>query len=263
MGDDDFAISEFGIRSVYEGRFKVWAPFGITQRDRFRHCNIIGQTGTGKSTLLKRLFLQDVYAGRGAAFLDPHGGDARELLDYIPPERMRDVVYLDPAERDHVPALNLLQSVPTRHRDRVAQEVVGTFRYLWADVWGTGRMQYILLNTVSALLDFPKDPGVTLLGVNRMYTDSDYRERIVRHIKNPSVRAFWLYEYENYTKSLEVEATSPIQNKVGQLTLPRTLQNIVGQVHPTIHLPFIMDNRRILIANLDKGRLGETTSSFL
>ena len=123
MGDDDFTISEFGIRTVYEGNHKVWASFGVTQLDRFRHCHIIGQTGTGKSSLLKSLFLQDVHAGRGAAFLDPHGGDARALLEFIPPHRMRDVVYLDPADLDHVPALNLLQSVPNQHRDRVAQEM--------------------------------------------------------------------------------------------------------------------------------------------
>ncbi len=129
MGDDDFTISGIGIRTVYEGMRQEWVPFGSPQSDRFRHCHIIGQTGTGKSSLLKSLFLQDVHAGRGTAFLDPHGGDARWLLDYIPPKRMRDVVYFDPTDRDHVPSLNLLRSVSIEHRDRVAQEIVGTFRY--------------------------------------------------------------------------------------------------------------------------------------
>ena len=131
-------------------------PFGVRPDDRFRHLHIIGQTGTGKSHLLKQLFLQDAHAGNGCAFIDPHGVEAVELLDYIPPHRMRDVVYFNGADRKHPLGFNLLENVPPDDRDRVAQEVVGTFRYLWADTWGRGRMQYIFRNTVAALLDFPK-----------------------------------------------------------------------------------------------------------
>ena len=246
------------------GRYSVdGAPLGIAEPDRFRHLHIVGQTGTGKSTLLKHLFLQDVHAGNGCAFLDPHGVEAAELLDHIPPERMRHVVYFNPADLSHPAGFNLLESVPPDDRDRVAQEVVGTFRYHWADLWGTGRMQYIFRNTVAALLDFPKDPGATLLGVPRMYTDASYRDRVVRHIKNTSVRRFWTEEFPEYTSRFATEAISPIQNKVGQFLLSDVLRNTLGQVKSTFDLGYMLDNRRILIANLDKGKLGEDDANVL
>jgi len=238
-------------------------PFGIRPDDRFRHLHIIGQTGTGKSHLLKQLFLQDAHAGNGCAFIDPHGVEAVELLDYIPLHRMRDVVYFNATDRTHPLGFNLLGNVPRDDRDRVAQEVVGTFRYLWADTWGRGRMQYIFRNTVAALLDFPKSPGATLLGVARMYSDRDYRDRVIRHIRNPSVRHFWTAEFPEYTKRFAAEALSPIQNKVGQFLLSDTLRNTLGQVRSTIDLSYIMDNRRILIANLDKGKLGDDDANIL
>ena len=224
---------------------------------------MIGQTGTGKSTLLKHLVLQDIYAGRGCALIDPHGDLARDILDHIPPHRSDDVVYFNPSDHEHPPALNLLESVPPEDRDRTASEIVSTFRYLWADTWGRGRMQYVFKNTVAALLDFPKDPGTSLLGIPRMYSDTDYRRRIMSFVRNENVRRFWEEEYASYPRSFEIEAISPIQNKVGQFLLSTTLANILGQVKSTIDLSFVMNRQKIFIANLSKGDLGEDDANLL
>jgi len=257
MATDDLLI---GMRT---GVYGSGAPISLSQPDRLRHTYAIGQTGTGKSTLLKNLILQDIHAGRGCALLDPHGDLARDILEHIPPERSDDLVYFNPADREHVPALNLLAGVPPEARDRTASEIVSTFRYLWADTWGRGRMQYVFKNTVAALLDFPEDPGTSLLGIPRMYADSDYRRRIIKHIRNENVRRFWEVEYASYPKSFEVEAISPIQNKVGQFLLSTTLANILGQVKPTIDLSFVMNTQRIFLANLSKGELGEDDANLL
>ena len=257
MAADDLLI---GVRT---GVYGAGAAIALSAPDRLRHTYVIGQTGTGKSTLLKHLVLQDIRAGRGCALIDPHGDLAREILEHIPPERSDDLIYFNPTDREHVPALNLLAGVPPQERDRTAAEVVSTFRYLWADTWGRGRMQYVFKNTVAALLDFPEDPGTTLLGIPRMFADSDYRRRIIRHIKNENVRRFWEVEYASYPKSFEVEAISPIQNKVGQFLLSTTLANILGQAKPTIDLSFTMNTRRIFLANLSKGDLGEDDANLL
>jgi hypothetical protein len=257
MATDDLLI---GTRT---GVYGSGAPISLSQPDRLRHTYLIGQTGTGKSTLLKHLILQDIHAGRGCALLDPHGDLARDILEHIPPTRSDDLVYFNPSDRDHVPALNLLSGVPPEARDRTASEIVSTFRYLWTDTWGRGRMQYVFKNTVAALLDFPEDPGTSLLGIPRMYADSDYRRRIIKHIRNENVRRFWEIEYASYPKSFEVEAISPIQNKVGQFLLSTTLANILGQVKSTIDLSFVMNTKRIFLANLSKGELGEDDANLL
>lgn len=257
MAADDLLI---GVRT---GVYGAGAAIALSAPDRLRHTYVIGQTGTGKSTLLKHLVLQDIRAGRGCALIDPHGDLAREILEHIPPERSDDLIYFNPTDREHVPALNLLAGVPPQERDRTAAEVVSTFRYLWADTWGRGRMQYVFKNTVAALLDFPEDPGTSLLGIPRMFADSDYRRRIIRHIKNENVRRFWEVEYASYPKAFEVEAISPIQNKVGQFLLSTTLANILGQAKSTIDLSFTMNTRRIFLANLSKGDLGEDDANLL
>ena len=168
--------------------------FGLTQADRFQHLYVVGQTGTGKTSFLKRLAIDDMQAGAGLAFIDPHGDAARELLDHVPPERMRHVVYLNPSDLSNCFGLNLLQSVPAHERDRVTQNVVGTFRYLWDDSWGA-RMDWIFKNTVRALLDCPTRYGATLLGVPRMYSDPSFRSWVVSHAKNPQARSFWVSDF--------------------------------------------------------------------
>jgi hypothetical protein len=166
-------------------------PFGLTIADRRRHIYAIGKTGSGKSTLLRNMIVQDIEAGRGLMLLDPHGDLAEELLDLIPTWRTEDVIYVNPAALSYAVGFNLLEQVPPDDRPLVAASVVATFKHLWRDSWGP-RLEYVLYNTLAALLDYPPSRGaVTLLGVPRMFTDEAYRARIVHEIQGPRARAFW------------------------------------------------------------------------
>jgi hypothetical protein len=176
---------------VYVGFDSVWGtPISITDDDRRRHVYIIGLPGAGKSRLMENLFLQDVYAGRGAAFLDPHGTSAERVLDHIPSYRHRDVVYFHPADVERPIPLNIFKGVDkTDHKaiDRWAQGIVGTFKKVWRDSWGP-RMERIFSNAVLALLEYPDS---MLLGVLRILVDNAYRKRIARNLRNPVIRAYW------------------------------------------------------------------------
>jgi len=238
-------------------------PFGLSVADRRRHVYVIGKTGTGKTTLLRNLIIQDIEAGRGVMLLDPHGDLAEELLDYIPPRRTADVVYIAPAELSHPIGFNLLARVPPDDRPLVAASIVGTFKHLWRDSWGP-RLEYVLYNTIAALLDFPPSRGgVSLLGVPRMFTDPDYRARVVNEIQDPRTRAFWTQEFESYPERFAAEVVSPIQNKVGALLASPAVRNMLGQATSSLQIGEAMDQQRIVIANLAKGRLGEAASNLL
>src|SRR5712691_6265246 len=238
-------------------------PFGLTVEDRRRHLYVLGKSGTGKSTLLRNLAAQDIAAGRGLMLLDPHGDLADELLDYIPGWRIEDVIYLDPAELSQPIGFNLLDRVAPDDRPLVAASVVATFKHLWRDSWGP-RLEYVLYNTVAALLDYPPSRGgVSLLGVPRMFTDLDYRERVIREVQDPRVRAFWQEEFAAYSPQTAAEVVSPIQNKVGAVLAAPAVRNMVGQATSTFKIAEAMDERRIIIANLAKGRHGEAACNLL
>jgi hypothetical protein len=248
-----------GERDVWKSR----VPFGLSVADRRRHCHILGQTGTGKSTLLKNLLIQDIVAGRGCMLLDPHGDLAEELLDHIPPWRTEDVIYFAPADLTHPIGINLLAHVPADDRPLIASSVVAVFRHLWADSWGP-RLEYVLYQTVAALLDFPSGRGgVSLLGVPRMFTDEAYRARVVQAVQDPRVRAFWQDEYTGWSRQFAAEAVSPIQNKVGQLLAAPAVRNVLGQAQSTVSMASVMNERKIFIANLSKGMLGEDKANLL
>jgi len=232
---------------------------GLTQAERRQHLYCIGKTGTGKSTLLRNLIVQDFASGRGVALLDPHGDLAKELLNFIPPERNYQTVYFNPADLEHPIGFNVLEQVSPDMRPVVASGVVSAFKHIWRHSWGA-RLEYILYNSVAALLD---TPGSTLLGIPKLLTNERYRQRVVACIIDPVVRSFWENEFANYTKGFSTEAISPILNKVGQFLSAPVIRNIVGQPKSTIDMRFLMDNRRILIANLSKGALGEEQANLL
>jgi hypothetical protein len=238
-------------------------PFGISVADRRRHLYVLGKSGCGKSTLLRNMAAQDIAAGRGLMLLDPHGDLADELLDYIPSSRIEDVIYLDPADLSRPIGFNLLERVAPDDRPLIAASVTATFKHLWRDSWGP-RLEYVLYNSIAALLDYPPSRGgVSLLGVPRLFTDLDYRERVVREIRDERVRAFWREEFAAYTPSAAAEVVSPIQNKVGAVLASPAVRNMVGQATSTLKIAEAMDDRRIIIANLAKGRLGEAACNLL
>lgn len=234
-------------------------PFGIKTDDRRRHMYLIGKTGMGKTTLMENMVIQDIRNGHGVAFLDPHGDSVQRILDSIPANRVNDVIYFNPADLDYPVAFNILESVDPRYKHLVASGLMGVFTKIWANLW-SARMEYILNNTILALLD---SPGNTLLGITRMYVDKKYRKKIVDNVKDPMVRAFWVDEFANYNEKYRTEAIAPIQNKVGQFLSSGIIRNIVGQPKSTIDLREVMDQNKILIMDLSKGKVGEDNSALL
>lgn len=234
-------------------------PFGIKADDRTRHIYIIGKTGMGKSTLLENMAVQDIWGGEGMAFMDPHGKTAELLLDYIPPERRDDVLYFAPFDVDNPVSFNIMEDVGYDKRHLVVAGLMSAFKKIWQDAW-SARMEYILTNTLLALLEYP---DATLLAVNRMYTDKEYRKKVVAHVTDPSVRSFWVDEYAKYTDRYTQDATPAIQNKVGQFTSNPIIRNIIGQPKSSFDVRQMMDNKKIMIINLSKGRIGEANANLL
>ncbi len=233
--------------------------FGIKPDDRRRHMYIIGQTGTGKSTLLENLAINDIRMGKGLAIIDPHGELAEKVLDFIPENRIDDVIYFNPADMKFPIAFNPLEQVNSDFRHLVASSVMGVFKKIWVDAW-SARMEYILNNTLLALLEYPNS---TLLDVMRMFSDKDYRNRIVDGLHDHVIKAYWTNEFAKYTERLSTEAVSAIQNKVGQFVSNPLIRNIIGQPRSTMNMRDIMDSGKILIANLSKGQMGEDNSALL
>ena len=233
--------------------------FGIKTDDRRRHIYVIGKTGMGKTVLLENLILSDIYAGHGCCYVDPHGDTAEKLIDFIPSWRLNDVVYFNPADLDYPVGFNILEAVSERHKHLIASGMMGVFQKIWENMWSS-RMEYILNNTILALLD---NPGQTLLGINRMLSDAEFRKRIVGNVKDPVVKQFWLVEFASYNDKYAQEAVAPIQNKIGQFLSASVIRNIVAQVKSTIDIREIMDQQKILIINLSKGRIGEDNMRLL
>ncbi|TSA45244.1 hypothetical protein D4R52_02855 [bacterium] len=233
--------------------------FGIKTDDRRRHVYIIGKTGMGKTTMIENMILQDILAGNGVAFVDPHGESVEKILNYIPSSRINDVVYFNPADLDFPIAFNPLESVDPKYKHLVASGLMGVFTKIWENVW-SARMEYILNNTILALLD---TPGNTMLGIARMLVDKKFRKKIVDNVKDPVVKSFWVDEFANYNDKFRNEAIAPIQNKVGQFISSAIIRNIVGQPKSKLDLREIMDSKKILLLNLSKGRIGEDNSALL
>jgi hypothetical protein len=234
-------------------------PFGIKAADRTRHVYVIGKTGMGKSTLLENMAIQDIKNGNGLAFIDPHGQTAETLLDYIPEERKDDVLYFAPFDTNNPVAFNVMEDVGADRRHLVVSGLMSVFKKIWVDAW-SARMEYILSNTLLALLEYPDS---TLLGVNRMLSDKVYRKKVIDNISDPSVKSFWVDEFLKYNERYMQEAGDAIKNKIGQFTSNPLIRNIVGQPHSSFDIREMMDNKKILIMNLSKGLVGESNANLL
>ncbi len=248
-------INYFG-RTNYRNTQK---KFGIKTEDRRQHMYIIGKTGVGKTVLLKNMALQDIKNGNGVTIVDPHGEFVEEVLDSVPSYRTNDVIYFNPADTNYPISFNIFEVNDPKYKHLVSSGLMGVFTKIWANVW-SARMEYILANCILALID---TPGATLLGIPRMLVDRDYRQKIVNNIEDPVVKSFWINEYEEWSPKYRNEAIAPIQNKVGQFLNVSLVRNIVGQSKSTIDLAEIMDNKKILLVNVSKGRIGEDNSALL
>ena len=233
--------------------------FGIKEDDRRRHMYIIGKTGMGKSNMMENMAIQDIRNGEGVCYVDPHGEGAEKMLKAVPADRINDVIYFNPSDSEFPIAFNILESVDESKKNLVASGMMGVFKKIWPDVWSP-RMEYILNNTILALLDYP---GSTMLGVNRMMSDKEFRKRVYPKIKDPVVKSFWINEFDAWDDKFRKEAVAAIQNKVGQFLSSFVIRHIVGQPKSTIDMRDIMDNKKILIVNLSKGRIGEDAMRLL
>lgn len=255
VGDDDITVFA---ETDYRG---ARVPFGLKRHDRRRHMYLLGKTGVGKSATFKNMFISDVFHGDGACFIDPHGQDIEELLEYIPPNRINDVVYFDPSDSEFPIGFNLLELDNPSQRDLVADGVVSVFKKEFGNSWGP-RLQYLLQNAVATCLEAQ---GTTILAVQRILIDHNFRKFILKQVKDPILIKFWEEEYAQMAQNsrLITEAVAPIQNKIGRFISSSIIRNIVGQVKSTISLRQIMDEGKILMVNLAQGKIGEESASLL
>lgn len=233
--------------------------FGVRAKDRDKHFYVIGKSGMGKSTMLENMAIQDIQNNEGIIFVDPHGSSAEKLLDFIPEERVKDTMYLAPFDTDFPLGFNILEDVGYDNRHKVVAGLMGIFERIWADAW-SARMQYILQNTLFALLEYP---GATIIDVNRMLVNKAFRADVVKYITDPVVSSFWNEEFANYGDRYTQEATPAIQNKIGQFVSNPLIRNILGQPKSTFDMRKMMDERKIVIINLSKGRMGEANAALL
>lgn len=235
-------------------------PFGIKAKDRLKHMYIIGKTGMGKSTLLENMAVQDIQNGEGMAFIDPHGGTAEKLLEYVPEHRIKDVIYLAPFDIEYPISFNVMEDIGPEKRHLVLNGLMSAFKKLFGEESFSDRMQYILQNTILALLEYP---GASMLGINRMLAEKDYRNKVIANVTDPSVKTYWTKEYAGYTERFAAEAIPAIQNKIGQFTSNPLIRNIIGQEKSSFDFRDVMDRGKIIIINLSKGKVGESNANLI
>lgn len=233
--------------------------FGIKEADRRAHMYIVGKTGTGKSTLLETMVRQDIGAGHGLALFDPHGDLIERVLAWMPERRKDDLIYFNVPDAARPLGFNPLQNVPAEKRGLAASGILEVFKKIWADSWGP-RLEHILRNALLALLD---QPQATLADVLKLLDEPGFRRSVAGRVQNPQVRNFWLREYESYPSRFRVEAIAPIQNKVGAFLADLRLNRILTQPKSAFDLREAMDNGKLLLVNLAKGKIGEDSAALL
>jgi hypothetical protein len=234
-------------------------PFGIKREDRFSHAYVIGKTGVGKSTLLERMALQDLDAGNGFALIDPHGDLVERVADRIPPHRLSDVIYLNAADPKQPYGYNPLRHVRPDRIALAASGLMEVFQKMWPEAWGV-RMEHILRNVLMALLE---QPSANLHDILRVVSDSRYRKSIAQSLRNETVKNFLLKEFGGFSFAYRADGIAPIQNKVGAFLADPLLDRILTAPKQDLHIRRIMDEGKVLLVNLAKGRIGEDSSSLL
>jgi hypothetical protein len=255
--DNQDNITSFAVTNFRNTRRR----FGIKDTDRAGHVYILGKTNTGKSTLIQNMAASDIERGHGMALIDPHGDLSVSVLDLVPPGRLKDVIYFNPADLDYPIAFNPLDKVEPEKHHLIVSGLISVFKKMCTrdSFWGP-RMEHILRNCILALLEQPQS---TLADIPLLLTDKYFRAEVVGKVTNQNVRNFWLLEFEKYNAWLKSEATAPILNRIGQFLSTPLIRNIVGQQKSSFNIRRIMDEGKILIADLSKGKIGEDNCSLL
>ena len=256
MTDEEKLDTNFFARTQFRNKPTV---FGIKTKDRRRHFYVIGKTGTGKSTLIANMAINDMRQRRGFCIIDPHGDLCETVMDYVPSYRVNDVIYLDPSEKDYAFSLNPFEVKDETQKELTISGIVGIFKKIFAESWGP-RLEYILRNTLQSVIEMP---DATLLMVPEALSNPAFRRKMVSHLTDPILISFWVNEFEQMTDKLRIEAISPIQNKVGQFVSSTVIRNIIKNPKSTIDLQKVMDEGKIVLMNLSQGKLGEDNAALL
>ena len=233
--------------------------FGIMKDDRLSHVYIIGKTGVGKTTLIQNIVTQDIMAGRGCALIDPHGDLVNRVALGIPERRQKDLIYVNVPDPNQPYSYNPLARVSAERRPLVASGLMEVFKKMWSDAWGV-RMEHILRNALLTLLEQPK---ANMADILRLFSDKTFLHEAVGRVTNPQVKQFWKTEFEKYSFRQRPEALAPIQNKLGAfLSDPRIYRIVAGDGVP-IRLRSIMDEGKVLLINLAKGKIGDDSANVL
>lgn len=248
-----FARGRFGTHAFKE------TIVGIKKRDRRHHFYIIGKTGSGKSTMMENMIVSDIISGCGVGLIDPHGDLSQRILSFIPSYRVNNTIYLNPSDIEWPISVNILEKVNESEKHIVASSIVSIFKKTWSESWGP-RLEHVLRNTILALLVCPSS---TILGANKILVDEKYRNRVIKGIKDPIVKSFWVDEFNKYPERFLREVISPMQNKLGALLSNTPIRNIIGQRRSSINLEHAIRTQKILIINLSKGLLGEDASRLM
>ena len=254
--DEEKASTNYFARAIHKNRDLV---FGIKDEDRRRHMWAIGKTGTGKSTMIANMAIDDLKKGRGVAIIDPHGDLSETILDYIPASRINDVIYFNPADRDRPINLNVLEVKSPEQRELVVSGIVAIFNKLYGHSWGP-RLEYILRNTLLTLSEYG---NATLVDVPRLLTDKKFRDKVVAQINDPVMKQFWIGEYNKLNERTQGEWIGSILNKVGQFVASPMIRGILSSPTSSIDLEDVMNDGKILIANLSQGKVGEDNAALL
>ncbi len=254
MNDDILILGRTNWREDYRQRL-----FGLREGDRFQHIYVIGQTGTGKTTLMANLMWQDLKLGRGLAFLDPHGDAVERLVAQIPPERRKDVVYLDIPNPDCPFGFNPLEAVPLEQRAFAASGIIEAFRNVWGTTWGP-RLEHILRNALLTLLD---QPSATLADLPKLFTDEKFLKAALPYVTHPTNLEFWTKEFAKYPQRYKIEALAPVQNKLGAFLSQPPLFRVLTRPRSGYNLRELLDNGKVLLVNLAKGRIGGDGAALL
>ncbi len=233
--------------------------FGMWPNDRRRHTYIIWKTGMGKSVLLENMIIDDIKKGRWVAVIDPHGDLAEAVIGHIPKWRTNQTIIFDPSDIEFPIAFNMLEWVKPEHRALVASWFVWIFKKIFGDSWGP-RLEHILRNTVLALLEYP---NATIISIPLMLTSDVFRNKVVNKVSDPIVKKFWTHEFAKMAPNQKTEAAWPILNKVGQFLSSSILRNVLWQPKNTFDIRWAMDNNKIIIINLSKGKIWEDASALL
>lgn len=233
--------------------------FGIKKEDKFRHMYIVGKTGTGKSTFISNMVVSDMKAGNGLCLLDPHGELVDTVLEHIPTNRINDVILFDVSDTEFPIGFNLFQADNEDAKNLIASGIVSTFYRLFDTSWGP-RLEYILRNVVLSLIDYP---NATLMHILRILTDKNFREEVISNIKDGVVLKFRNNEFNKWNDKQREEAVGPITNKVGQFLSSKLVRNIFGQPRTKLNMRKAMDEGKIILVNLSKGKIGEDNANMI